>query len=94
MEEAQFHRDGLSFGRPLVEASFRRGVVQAGHQAVGPQEGEHVGHLGIAAFQGLSQFSGRERPPDHRSPLDIAKERYARGEITREQLGQIKKDLY
>ena len=32
-------------------------------------------------------------PSDRRSPLDIAKERYARGEITREQLEQIKKDL-
>ncbi len=28
-----------------------------------------------------------------RSPLDIAKERYARGEITKEQFDQIKRDL-
>jgi putative membrane protein len=27
------------------------------------------------------------------NPLDIAKERYARGEITRDQFDQIKKDL-
>ncbi len=28
-----------------------------------------------------------------KNPLDIARERYARGEITREQFEQIKKDL-
>lgn len=28
-----------------------------------------------------------------RNPLDIAKERYARGEITKEQFEQIKRDL-
>jgi len=33
-----------------------------------------------------------DSPPRH-NPLDTAKERYARGEITREQFEQIKKDL-
>ena len=32
--------------------------------------------------------------PSHRqTPLDIAKERYAKGEITREQYDQLRKDL-
>ncbi len=36
---------------------------------------------------------GDESTPRQRDPLDIAKERYARGEITREQFDQLKKDL-
>ena len=31
---------------------------------------------------------------DRRAPLDIAKERYARGDISREEFEQIKKGLY
>ncbi len=38
----------------------------------------------------LTKRGGMEGKP---TPLDIAKERYARGEITREQYEQIKKDL-
>ncbi len=43
----------------------------------------------IRRFSGPSGMGG----PSTRSGLDIAKERYARGEITKEQFDQIKKDL-
>ncbi len=44
---------------------------------------------GVIAFsrRGGSTYGQRQ------SPLDIAKERYARGEITKEQFEQIKRDL-
>lgn len=44
---------------------------------------------GIKRLTGHRDSGGVER----RSPLDIAKERYARGEISKEQFEQIKKDL-
>jgi putative membrane protein len=42
------------------------------------------------------EFSQTESPrtsPSPRTPVDIAKERYARGEISREEFQQIKRDL-
>jgi putative membrane protein len=45
----------------------------------------------------VTRFTRREAPGNQgvgsRNPLDIAKERYARGEITKEQFDQIKRDL-
>jgi len=36
---------------------------------------------------------GDRRPPRERTPLEIARERYARGEIGREEYEQLKRDL-
>ena len=42
---------------------------------------------------GISRLARRGGSADKPTPLEIAKERYARGEVTREQFEQIKKDL-
>ncbi len=49
-------------------------------------------YLIVWALRRSSRESG-SGIPGNRSALDIAKERYARGEITREQFDQIKRDL-
>lgn len=36
---------------------------------------------------------GHHRHSMHRDPLDIARERYAKGEITKEQYDELQKDL-
>ena len=48
-----------------------------------------------AISRGTGNWEGRRDPSGlkGRSPLDIAKERYARGEITQEQFQQLQKDL-
>ncbi len=53
------------------------------------------GIIGLIVW-GITRWTRRESiygTGEKRSPLDIAKERYARGEITKEQFEQIKKDL-
>ena len=45
--------------------------------------------LGIWGIIRLTRHNGSTR----HTPIDIAKERYAKGEITKEQFDQIKKDL-
>jgi putative membrane protein len=42
---------------------------------------------------GIRRLGRTSYRTDTGSPLDIARERYAKGEITREQFEQIKKDL-
>jgi putative membrane protein len=42
---------------------------------------------------GIKKLTEKSGPTTGHNPLDTAKERYARGEITREQFEQIKKDL-
>jgi len=42
---------------------------------------------------GINRLTGRNGANHKRNPVDIAKERYARGEISREEFELIKKDL-
>ena len=42
---------------------------------------------------GITKLSGRGGTTSKHDPLDVAKDRYAKGEITREEFEQLKKDL-
>ena len=42
---------------------------------------------------GISRLIGHDRPAHQNHPIDVAKERYARGEITKKDFEQIKRDL-
>jgi len=42
---------------------------------------------------GITKLGWRRALPPKHDPLDIAKERYAKGEISKEEFEQIKKDL-
>lgn len=48
--------------------------------------------LGIVWLVRSVSRSGSQ-PVDHEAPLDIARKRYARGETTKDQFEQIKRDL-
>ena len=51
------------------------------------------GGLIALAVWGISKLSGRGGTTSKPEALDVAKERYARGAISREEFEQIKKDL-
>ena len=42
---------------------------------------------------GINKLSGRGDSIQRRTPLDVAKERYAKGEIAKEEFEEIKRDL-
>ena len=47
----------------------------------------------VVLVRWLSNTSGRSHPTSEKTPLDILKERYARGEITRETYEQMRSDI-
>jgi putative membrane protein len=49
--------------------------------------------IAVLAILAFRWFLRRSETATKQSPLDIARERYAKGEITKEQFEQIKKDL-
>ncbi len=51
------------------------------------------GGLILLAAWAFRRATGDRRSPERETPLEIAKARYARGEITREQFEQLKRDL-
>ena len=43
---------------------------------------------------GITRLTRRDESITKHAPIEVAKERYARGEINKEQFEQIKKDLF
>ncbi len=52
-----------------------------------------LGGLIALIVWGITKLSRRNSSSQQRDPLDIAKERYAKGEISKEEFEQIKKGL-
>jgi putative membrane protein len=51
------------------------------------------GGLLVLVIWGITKLARSGSPPSRNNALDIAKERYARGEIAKEEFDQIRKDL-
>ena len=51
------------------------------------------GSLIVLIVWGIKKLTERGNSTQKRTPLDIAKERYAGGEISKEEFEQLKKDL-
>ena len=51
------------------------------------------GGLIALVIWGITRIARRNDSAPKRNPLDVAKGRYARGEVSREEFEQIKKDL-
>jgi len=51
-----------------------------------------VGLIALIVW-GITRLTRREGSSSKHDPLNVAKERYARGEISKEEFQQIKKDL-
>lgn len=51
------------------------------------------GGLSVLIIWGVTRLSRRGDSTPKHGPLDIAKERYAKGEISKEEFEQLKKDL-
>jgi len=51
------------------------------------------GGLIALVIWGIVKLSRRDNPASERDPLDLAKERYAKGEISKEEFERLRKDL-
>lgn len=52
-----------------------------------------VGIVALVRWLGASSFGAPGHGGEHRQPLDILKERYARGEINEQEFQKIKREL-
>jgi putative membrane protein len=85
---------------PLLSGGVLMGSMMGGWRVMSPWGSALFIGLGTLIVAGLvlivawATRQGERGEADRgRTPLDIAKERYARGELTREQYEQIRRDL-